>query len=85
MLNLKGGYRTIIILFKIFSNAEPHSRKKNKINKKQQQHLSRVAYVTGEVINEHAQRLYSLRHRHRVPSGFRVTSPAVAQARALLH
>ena len=57
----------------------------NNNNKRQQQHLSRVAYVTGEVINEHIQRLYSLHHRHRVLHLARVTSPAVAQARALLH
>ena len=64
---------------------QSHTAEKKNNNKRQQQHLSRVAYVTGEVINEHEQRLYSLRHRHRVLHLARVTSPAVAQARALLH
>ena len=86
MLNLKGGYWTIIILSKFFSNAEPYSRKKRLINKKQQQPQSRVAYVTGEEINEHAQRLYKPESQtSSSPSGPWVTSPAVAQARALLH
>ena len=74
------------LIVQIFLECRAIRQEKKLINKKQQQPQSRVAYVTGEEINEHAQRLYKPESQtSSSPSGPWVTSPAVAQTRALPH